>query len=132
MKQITIIVERTNDMFSCYAENVAGIYGGGETLQEAKKSVMEAIELYKKYNSDDHIPELLIGEFTLAYKFDVLSFLNYYKGVFTPAALEKITGINQKQIQHYSTGHRKPRAAQRKKIEMALHKLGEELISVQL
>jgi hypothetical protein len=46
--------------------------------------------------------------------------------------LERIAGINQKQIQHYSTGHRKPRLAQRRKIEAALHKLGQELIAVEL
>ena len=37
-------------------------------------------------------------------------------------ALEKLTGINQKQLHHYATGLRKPREAQRKKIETALHK----------
>jgi len=132
MKQLKIIVERSNDIFSCYAENVEGIYGGGETLGAAKQSIIDAIKLFKKYNNQDNIPEILKGEYTLIFKFDILSFLNYYKGVFTPAALERITGINQKQIQHYSTGHRRPRATQRKKIETALHKLGEELIAVEL
>ena len=46
--------------------------------------------------------------------------------------MENSTGINQKQIQHYTTGHRKPRLEQRKKIENALHTLGKELLAVQL
>jgi hypothetical protein len=58
--------------------------------------------------------------------------LDYYKGIFTNAALERITGINQKQIQHYASGLKKPRPAQVKKIESALHNLGAELMSVEL
>ena len=50
MNDIKIIVERSKDIISCYAENLEGIYGGGNTLQEAKRSITEAIELYKKYN----------------------------------------------------------------------------------
>jgi len=68
----------------------------------------------------------------LVYKFDTQSFLNYYKGIFTNAALERITGINQKQLQHYATGLRTPRPLQAKKIETALHKLGAELMAVEL
>jgi hypothetical protein len=49
------------------------------------------------------------------------SLFNYYKGIFTNAAPKRITGINQKQLQHYATGHRKPREAQVKKIQTALH-----------
>ena len=132
MKQIKIVIERSADLFSSYAENVEGIYGGGDTVQEAKQSVIDAITLLKNNNSPENIPSVLKEDYALTYKFDVQSFLDYYKGVFTPAALERIAGINQKQIQHYSTGHRKPRPAQRRKIEAALHKLGQELISVEL
>jgi len=32
--------------------------------------------------------------------------LNYYKGIFTLSALERLTGINQKQLQHYASGLR--------------------------
>jgi predicted RNase H-like HicB family nuclease len=132
MKQIKIVIERSADLFSSYAENVEGIYGGGETVEAAKQSIVDAIGLFKKNNSKKNIPDNLNGDYELIYKYDVQSFLDYYKGIFTPAALERIAGINQKQIQHYSTGHRKPRLAQRRKIEQALHKLGQELLAVEL
>ena len=132
MKQIKIVIERSADLFSSYAENVEGVYGGGNTVAEAKQSVIDAITLIKQNNSAKNIPEILKSDYKLVYKFDVQSFLDYYKGVFTPAALERIAGINQKQIQHYSSGHRKPRPEQRRKIEAALHKLGQELMEVEL
>jgi len=132
METVKIIIEKTADMFSAYAENVEGIYAGGDTVHEAKESVLEAIELLKEYNSDENIPEILKGDYEIVYNFDLESLLNYYRGIMPFASLERITGVNQKQLQHYSTGHRKPRVAQRKKIETALHKFGNELLSVEL
>ncbi len=132
MKKIKIVIERSADLCCAYAENVNGITGCGDSVEATKHSLLETIRLLKEYNTKENIPEILKGDYELVYKFDVHSFLDYYKGVFTPAALERIAGINQKQIQHYSTGHRKPRLAQRRKIEEALHKLGRELIAVEL
>ncbi|HQQ96430.1 MAG TPA: hypothetical protein PLX35_04170 [Cyclobacteriaceae bacterium] len=58
--------------------------------------------------------------------------LNFYRGIFTNATLERITGINQKQIQHYASGHKKPRPAQLRKIETAFRKLRNELLALEL
>jgi predicted RNase H-like HicB family nuclease len=132
MKLVKIIIEKTADMYSAFAENVEGVYGGGDTAEEAKKSIVEAIKLLKEGNSEENIPDILKGDYRLIYKFDTESLLAYYKGIFTNSALEKITGINQRQLQHYSSGLKKPRETQRKKIENALHKLGGELLEVEL
>ncbi len=50
MKAITIIIEKTKDMYTAYAENLEGIYGGGDTIEEAKASIETSIKLYNKYN----------------------------------------------------------------------------------
>ncbi|PXY39300.1 HicB family protein [Flavobacterium cheongpyeongense] len=132
MRAIKIIIEKTDNLFSAYAVNVEGIYAGGETVEEVKKSVLDSIRLIKEYNTSENIPTVLKGDYEIVYQFDTVSLLSYYKGVFTNSALERITGINQKQIQHYASGHRKPNEATTKKIETALHKLGEELLAVKL
>jgi predicted RNase H-like HicB family nuclease len=132
MKQVKIIIERSKDHFSAYAENVEGIYGGGDTPEEAKKSIVEAIELLKKHNKSKNVPAILKSKYELVFKFDTEILLKYYKGIFTKAGLERITGINQRQIQHYSSGLKKPRLTQAKKIESALHKLGKELLAIEL
>lgn len=132
MKQVKIIIERSKDMYSAFAENAAGIYGGGDTVTEAKQSIEDAIRLLKKYNKPENVPAILKGDYELIFKFDTISLLNYYKKVFTNAALERMTGINQKQIQHYASGLKKPRLTQTKKIEAAFHKLGSELMAVEL
>lgn len=132
MKTLKIVIERSEDMFSAYAENSAGIYGGGDTVEEAKQSILNAIRLLKEYNEPKDVPSILNGEYDIVYHFDAESFLNYYKGIFTNAALEKITGINQKQLQHYSSGLKKPRLPQLKKIEEGMHRLAAELQSLEL
>jgi predicted RNase H-like HicB family nuclease len=131
MNKIKIIIEKSTDSYGAYAENVTGIYGAGDTADECKQSILDAIETVKTFE-DSQIPEILKGEYELIFKFDTVSLLNYYKGIFTNAALEKMTGINQKQINHYASGHRKPRAQQRDKIQSALHNLGKELVAIEL
>ena len=76
--------------------------------------------------------DALKGDYSLVFKMDVKSFLEFYTGIFTKAGLERVTGINQKQLWHYASGNRNPRPEQVVKIETALHKLGEELISINL
>jgi predicted RNase H-like HicB family nuclease len=132
METVKIIIEKTDDLFSAYADNVEGIYAGGETVEEVKQSVLDAIELLKEHNTEENIPTILKGNYEITYHFDLESLLNYYKGIMSFSALERLTGVNQKQLQHYSTGHRKPRIDQRKKIETALHKFGKELLAVEL
>jgi predicted RNase H-like HicB family nuclease len=129
MKTVKIIIERSEDAYWAYAENVEGITGVGDTVQEAKQSALDCIEILKELNDT---PKVLKAAYSVIFKFDTQSLLNYYKGIFSNASFERITGINQKQLHHYSTGLKKPREAQAKKIETALHKLGSELMAVEL
>ncbi len=131
MKTIKIIIERNEDGFWGYAENEKAIVGGGDTVQECKQDILDCIETLKELDENNK-PAFLEKEYELVYKFDTATLLNYYKGIFTNSALERITGINQKQIQHYASGHRNPRLEQRIKIENALHNLGKELLAVEL
>ena len=132
MKLVKIIIEKSTDHYSAFAENVKGIYGAGDTPEEAKQSILEAIALLKKYNKPENIPAVLKADYKLIFRFDTISLLNYYRKVFTNAALERMTGINQRQIQHYASGLKTPRPAQAKKIETAFHQLGSELLAIEL
>jgi len=131
MAVIKIIIEKTSNFYSAYAENVEGIYGAGATVQKTKESILKSLELYVKYNKKK-LPKILQGDYSVKYRFDAQSLLNYYKGIFTNASLEKITGINQKQIQHYASGLKKPRELQKRKIQTGLRNLAKELQSIEL
>lgn len=132
MKIIKINIEMSKDgYYWAYAEIERGITGGGANVQKCKQDVLDSIETMKSFDEKNR-PKFLDSEYDLVYKFDTESFLQYYKGIFTKSALERMTGINQRQLQHYATGLKKPRPAQRKKIEVALHKLGSELMAIEL
>ena len=134
MKTITVIIECAEDNFSAYVREVDGITATGKSIDEIKASISEAIEEFvatcKELGCE--IPEVLQGEYEITFELDIQSLLAIYEGIFTKAGLEKLTGINQKQLWHYAKGKSKPRQEQRRKIESALHKLGSELVSLSL
>ncbi len=132
MKTLKIIIERSSDFYDAYAENCEGTYGAGQTVEEAKENVLKGLELLVRNTEYNDLPEILKKEYVITYRFDTQSFLNYYDKIFSKPALEKLTGINQKQLHHYASGLRKTREQQRKKIAEALHQLGEELLSIDL
>lgn len=106
----------------------------GDSLLGQGKSVKEAIRDF--YESRDelknHYNELNreFPDIEFHFKYDMASFLEYYSGVLTLAGLERLTGINQGQLSHYVTGHRKPSAKTVLKIEQSIHSFSKELSQV--
>lgn len=126
MKKIRIIIEKSDDFYWAYAENVRGVSAGGATPEEVKNNILESIEINIELGN---IPK---HKYLITYKYNVQSFLTHYKGILSNPGIQKITGINQKQIHHYATGLKKPREAQRKKIEQGIHNLAKELLAIEL
>lgn len=134
MKKIIATIERNTDGgYSVYC-NDEMFSGMGDTAEEAKANMMSAMEFFKKTSSEEGYPypAWLDESYEVVYKFDTQSLLQYYSGIITPAALERLTGINKKQIWSYAHGKSKPRPAQVKKIENGLHQLARELMSLTL
>jgi predicted RNase H-like HicB family nuclease len=132
MNKVIIIIEKSSDYYDAYAENCEGIYGAGETAEAARMDALKGLELFINSREKSDLPAILQGEYELVFRYDTQSFLNYYNKIFSSPALERLTGINQKLLHHYASGLKKPRQAQRKKIEGALHRLGKELTSLEL
>lgn len=132
--KIEVIVCKTDTGFSAHIEEIPGVITTGHTLDEMKGNMYEALAFHLKGMKEDKepIPEILKGPYELVFKMDVESLLEYYQGIITQSAISRLTGINVKQINHYATGQSKPRPAQIHKIEEGLHKLGVELMQIQL
>jgi len=126
MKKIKVIIERSKDSYWAYSDDLEGVTGVGDTVEAAKRSAEESVQIQKELGN------IVEADYKLIYKFDTESLLNYYKNVFSAPAMKRMTGINEKQIHHYMSGLKKPRDAQKKKIETALHKLGAELMAIEL
>ena len=134
MNTLHAIISRPGNNYCAFiVEDVGAIGGVGDTISDVKKSLYEGLDIVlEEYrnNPDWEMPELLKGDIEIVFRMDVISFLEYYSGILSKSGLQRITGINQKQLGHYASGLSKPRAKQRARIEAGLHRLGEELLSI--
>jgi predicted RNase H-like HicB family nuclease len=130
--EVIVRIGRTENNYAACVEGLEGFVCTADTFEELKKEVSEGIDFHLEglRKDDDPVPEVSAAEYSLIYKWEVESLMDYYKGIFTKAALERITGINQTQLGHYAAGRSKPRKKQIVKIEKALHQLGEELCTI--
>jgi hypothetical protein len=131
MKALAII-ERGNDgTYGVYVESdnlPFGVIGDGKNIPEAVADFYNSVEEMRAYYKDagKEFPKDLAFEF----KYDTASFLQQYAYAFTLAGLERITGINQRQLSHYINGVRRPKEKTIRQIEERLHAFGNEIASV--
>ena len=129
--KVKVIVERGSDnrysAFMDYYDFDFGLAGFGNSAKEAINDFYEAYEEEKVMCSNEgrKCPEL---DFDIRY--DVTSFLDYYAGILSKSGLEKVTGINQKQLWHYSSGRRKPTQKTSMRIQRNLHRFADDLRQV--
>lgn len=133
-RKLTGIIECTENNYCAYVKEVGGVAATGSTITEIKKRLTEGIEVMIETCKEMgyEIPDEVKDGYTIEFKMDVKSLLSVYYGIFTKSGLERLTGINQKQLWHYANGITKPRKKQREKIESALHRLGSELLAIHL
>ena len=132
MRTLNVTIAHTDNNYCAMIDGLDSFLVSGNTVDEIKNNLNSAIEetitVYKE--SDLPVPELLSESYKLDFHMVVESFLGFYKDVFSKSGLERLTGINQKQLWHYASGGRKPRKQQIHRIESALHRLGEELLAI--
>ena len=128
---ITALIELGEDgKYSIFIENKDfpyGIIGTGATVQTAMEDFEEGLQEMKEYveSTGSSFPEI-----SISFKYDIPSFLQEYAYAFSLAGLERITGVNQKQLGHYISGYRKPSPRTAKKIESKIHAFARELTAV--
>lgn len=132
MKKVRVFIERGEDgTFGAYMPDDNGldwsVVGDGATIAATIADFREAYEEMKAYYQERGEA---FEEVEFDFRYDVPSFLNYYKGLLTLAGLGRITGINERQLSQYVSGYRNPSAKTTKKIEAALHTFGSELQQV--
>lgn len=125
METLKIVVSGGKDHYGAWAKDVEGIYGAGETLEAVESNIREAIALYIGYN--ENAPELLKGYFELEFVFDISGLVKYYSQFISLPAMEKLTGVNQKQLWHYANGYKVPRKETAEKIEKGLKDFAKRL-----
>lgn len=130
-KDVTAIIEKgTDNRYSIYIEDKEypyGIIGTGDTVKEAMDDFNAGYQDMKDYVLSTGEP---FKETSFVFKYDVPSFLQDFAFAFSLAGLERITGVNQKQLGHYISGYRKPTEKTVRKIESGIHAFSKQLEAV--
>lgn len=130
--KLIINIGASADSFGAYGENCSGIFASGDNVAEIKRDVLEAIRIYKEITPESEWDTPIKEGWPIEWHYDTQSLLKYYEGILTNAALERLTGINKKQLWNYANGVSRPRKEAREKINKALHSLGQELLELSL
>ena len=130
MKQVKVFIEKGADEYSAYMDDTPLSYsciGTGATVEETISDFRKAYEEMREYYRQTGKS---FEEVAFSFYYDIPSFLQEYAYAFTLAGLERITGVNQKQLGHYISGYRKPSDKTIRKIEDGIHRFSEQLASV--
>ena len=133
MITIDAILERAADgTYTVYCKNEI-FSGAGDTIAAAKADMLRQMTFYKEtaIATGFKYPSFLDGEFEIRYTVDAASLVKYYvgAGIFSLAGLQKVTGINQKQLWSYMNGT-KPQKAQATRIVNGFHNLSDDLKTI--
>ena len=120
------------DNYGAGTEEIPGVAATHKTLEGVVKAYSESVHMHLEsmQNDGDDIPEALQDDYELEFELNVRALLHYFEGMLTRSALARVTGINERQLGHYATGHRNPRPAQRAKIIEGIHRISAEINAV--
>jgi predicted RNase H-like HicB family nuclease len=131
MKQVKVIVEWSDGNFSAGTGEVNGaVIATGATLEKVKQEFKEAFNLHVKGSlaDGDKLPAYIVnGQYGFDFDLQASAMLHLADGLITRSALSRVTGINEKQLSHYLTGHRKARQAQNDKIAVGIKTIEKQI-----
>jgi predicted RNase H-like HicB family nuclease len=132
--KILVVLEKTDSGYSSYLPDLPGCIATGESLNDVRGNIKDAIDFHLEGLRLQVLPTPagFQRDFNLAYKMDVSSLFEWFSGILTKSGVSKLTGMNQSLISQYVSGSKSPSAKQTKRIERALHNLGQELLEIEL
>lgn len=129
----TAVIEKWDDKtVSIYVPDFKGfnLNGQGDTVENAKHSLWEAIEDYKQLfvSQGKEVPDEL-KHIEFEYRYDIASFFDSFKFI-SISSFAKYAGINPSLMRQYKQRIAFASEAQKAKIEQAIHKAGSEMLAV--
>lgn len=128
METLKAIIEVSRDgmvaIHARSAEHNCMFLGCGSTVEEAKEDFFECRDEMNELNAESG---KALPEFEFEFVYDTASFLRYYGDTLTFTGLQKITGINSKQLSHYATGVRKPSPKTIERIHQGVSQFAQKL-----
>ena len=105
------------------------IYGAGETEDEAKAFLLDALALAADDYREEHAAPAPWEGATLAYRYDITAFFQAFPFI-NISEFARSVGINASLMRRYKMGVTRPSAAQLQGIQEALDRLAQKLAMV--
>ncbi|CAG5068520.1 hypothetical protein DYBT9623_01251 [Dyadobacter sp. CECT 9623] len=133
--KLSIIIEKGDGELWGRIENIPNYLPvtSGKTQEEVTGNLKELLEdfITEDGTAHDQWQSISIEDIEFEYVYDLSAFFEIFDDV-KVGAIAKRAGINPSLVRHYVAGTKYPSAAQAKKIEDAIHELGEKLREVVL
>ena len=132
--RIMVVLEKTENGYSAYLPDLPGCISTGETISDVRNNIKDAVDFHLEGIQIENlpVPDKFAREFDLAFKMDIASLFEWFSGILTKSGVSRLTGMNQSLISQYVSGSKSPSGKQTKRIERALHNLGQELLEIEL
>ena len=130
MKTVKVTIEKSQTGYSAYMEDDSLDYAMFPDEKTVKRTIEAFYEMYEEFRESYRQQGKHFEEVEFSFRFDVSSFLEYYSKYISLAGLERLTGVNQKQLGHYLSGHSKPTRKTIARIEKGVRQFAENLSSV--
>jgi len=133
MKTTALIEQAKDGSFTIFTPNLQRtITGSGKSVEAAKNDFINSVsEMILSYSESGRILPKELNELSFEYKYDIASLFDYYNWI-NVSKFAKIAGINASLLRQYKKGLSYISEKQANKIEVVLHKLGNELTAVSL
>jgi len=136
MEKIQVKIGWSGNNYSCVADNPALnglVLVTNKTIEGLKKDFQKSLIFHIEgcIQSSDKLPDWIISnQYELVYILETSALIHSLDGILTRSAIARVSGINERQIGHYASGHRTPRPQQREKIINGIHSISRELATV--
>lgn len=134
MKKVKINVDWDENYGAAPAdENIACVVTG-KTFEEMKQNMKDALRRHIEWMQEegDELPAALAGEYELEYELTGRALIHCAEALVSRSALSKASGINERQLGHYSTGVSIPRPRQIERMRAGLRSIIMQLSALSL
>ncbi|MCE6990301.1 hypothetical protein [Dyadobacter sp. CY323] len=133
--KLTIIVEKSDNELWGRIDHVPDYLPvtTGKTMEEIDQNLTDLLDDYIQHEGQNHKEweNLKIEDITFDHVYDLSAFFELFDDV-KVGAIAKRAGLNPSLVRHYVAGTKFPSEQQAKKLEDAIHELGEKLREVVL
>jgi predicted metallo-beta-lactamase superfamily hydrolase len=132
MKKSTALIEKSENGYTIFTTDIDSvIIGEGKTVAEAKADFENSVREVKQFFAEDDIVDHELNDLEFEYKYDTASVFDEFDCI-NISRFADYAGMNPSNLRQYARGLKRPSEKQARKIEAALHSLGEKWQAIRL